>query len=465
MELEVFVTPGLGDNSYLLTSGDRGLLVDPQRDAWRFLVVAQNRGIRIERVLETHVHNDYVSGAHEVAAVVEAEIVAPESGGYQFDFHGVAEGDEIGLGDCRIVAWETPGHTLEHTGYLVLDAKSDLPVAFFSGGSLTVQSAGRTDLLGPDYVESLTNAQFESVRRIAQLPGDVQLLPTHGAGSFCTATPGSNIRVSTIGAERVSNVALRPGTPAEFAEQQLSGLSDYPRYYAFMAGINRAGPPVLLGVPDCSPVDVAAVVNAAETGAVVVDARSATEFAEAHIPNSINIPMTDSFGTYAGWLIEFKTPLILILPENPDTANEIAVEAMTHLLRIGWDEVVGYLDGGVEAWIESERPATQSAVGTVDELHDAFEAEGEIGSGYFILDVRQESEWAEGHVAGSSHFHLGDFHDRLPDIPAEAEVWTICASGERAAIAASLIERTGHRARAVIGGGVTSWAAKGYPLE
>ncbi len=460
MDLEIFVTPGLGDNSYLLASGDRGLLVDPQRDAWRFLDVARSRGIRIERVLETHVHNDYVSGAHEVAAAVEAEIVAPEAGGYQFDFHGVSEGDEIGLGDYRIVAWETPGHTPEHTGYLVLDGGSDLPIAFFSGGSLTVESAGRTDLLGPDYVESLTNAQFESVRRIARLPGDVQLLPTHGAGSFCTATPGSNVRISTIGAERVSNVALRPNTQPEFAEQQLSSLADYPRYYAFMAGINRAGPPILRKVPDCRPVNVAAVMNAMESGAIVVDTRSATDFAEAHIPDSINIPMSDSFATYAGWLIKFQTPLILVLPEN---VAGVAGEAMTHLFRIGWDEVFGYLDGGVDAWKDAGRPTSQSATATVDELHDAFESESD--SGHFILDVRQHSEWDEGHVAGSSHFHLGDFHDRLPKIPPGAEVWAICASGERAAIAASLIERSGHRARAVIGGGVPSWAAKGYPIE
>ncbi|MCH8222354.1 MAG: MBL fold metallo-hydrolase [Chloroflexi bacterium] len=458
MELEVFVTPGLGDNSYLLASGDRGLLVDPQRDAWRFLEVARNRGIRVERVLETHVHNDYVSGAHEVAAAVEAEIVAPEAGGYQFDFHGVAEGDEIGLGGYRIVAWETPGHTPEHTGYLVLDGKSDTPIAFFSGGSLTVQSAGRTDLLGPDYVESLTNAQFESVRRIAQLPGDVQLLPTHGAGSFCTATPGSNVRVSTISAERVSNVALRPGTPSEFADQQLAGLADYPRYYAFMAGINRAGPRVLRQVPDCKPINVNDAVTAIENGAVIVDARMATEFAETHVPGSISIPMGDSLATFVGWLIKFQTPLILVLPDDVDG---VADEAMTHLLRIGWDEVVGYVDGGIDAWIESGRVMNQSRTATVDELYAEMEATADV----FILDVRQQGEWAEGHIAGSSHFHLGDFHDRSPEIPSEAEVWTICESGERAAIAASLVERSGYRVTAVVGGGVSTWAANGYPVE
>ena len=239
MDLEVFVTPGLGDNSYLLVSGDNSVMVDPQRDAWRFLEVARRKNIRVDHVLETHVHNDYVSGAREIAKAAGAEIVAPSAGGYKFTHRAIAEGDELELGAYRIAAWAKPGHTPEHISYLVLDAKSDRPIAIFSGGSLIVQSAGRTDLLGEAHTAALTASQYETVSRIGALPADVQKLPTHGAGSFCAASAPGGMTISTIGAERTSSIVFGPDNVKSFAAQQLSGLQEYPAYYAFMAGINR----------------------------------------------------------------------------------------------------------------------------------------------------------------------------------------------------------------------------------
>ena len=188
MKYELFVTPGLGDNSYLLVSGDEAAVIDPQRDAWRFLAVAEAQKIRVRYVLETHVHNDYVSGALEIRAAAGAEIAAPARGRYEFPTRAVAEGDELHLGGLRIVAWETPGHTPEHLAWLVSEADHPDPVAVFSGGSLIVGSAGRTDLLGAEFTDPLTRAQFRSLRRLAGLPRAVRLLPTHGAGSFCTAS-------------------------------------------------------------------------------------------------------------------------------------------------------------------------------------------------------------------------------------------------------------------------------------
>jgi glyoxylase-like metal-dependent hydrolase (beta-lactamase superfamily II) len=249
MDYELFVTPGLGDNSYLLVSAGEAVVVDPQRDAWRFLSAADARKLRVRYVLETHVHNDYVSGALEIRAAAQAEIGAPARGKYEFPHRAMAEGDEIRIGALRIVAWETPGHTPEHIAWLVYeDGRAD-PVAVFGGGSLIVGTAGRTDLLGPDVADDLTRAQFRSLRRLAALPPSVQLLPTHGAGSFCTASVGSRDRTSTIGDELRSNPALAARDEDSFVRRQLEGLRAYPAYYAHMAGINRAGPPVLGGLP------------------------------------------------------------------------------------------------------------------------------------------------------------------------------------------------------------------------
>src|SRR2546426_462352 len=197
MELDVIVTPGLGDNSYLIASGGEAAVVDPQREAGRFLAAAESRGVTIRYVLETHVHNDYLSGALEIRAATGAAIAAPAKGRYEFPIEPMGEGDELKVGDLRLRAMETPGHTPEHLSYVVFEGGSDAPTAVFTGGSMMVGSAGRTDLLGADITDELTRDQYRTLRRLASLPDDVQVLPTHGAGSFC----GPGCGWSTAGGE------------------------------------------------------------------------------------------------------------------------------------------------------------------------------------------------------------------------------------------------------------------------
>src|SRR6266536_287940 len=248
MDVEVFVTGGLGDNSYLLVSGDEAAVVDPQRDAWRFLHAAQARGAVIRAVLETHVHNDYVSGAHEIRASTGAQIIAPAKGRYEFPHRPADEGDEVMLGDLRLVAMATPGHTFEHISWLAHEAGA--PAAVFTGGSLLVGSAGRPDLLGDQHTGELTRAQYATLQRLATLPGGARVLPTHGAGSFCVAAMPATQRTSTIVAERDENPLLTARDLPEFTTELCSELMAYPAYYAHMAPINRRGAPVLGGVPD-----------------------------------------------------------------------------------------------------------------------------------------------------------------------------------------------------------------------
>jgi glyoxylase-like metal-dependent hydrolase (beta-lactamase superfamily II)/rhodanese-related sulfurtransferase len=456
MKYELFVTPGLGDNSYLLVSGDEAAVIDPQRDAWRFLAVAEAQKIRVRYVLETHVHNDYVSGALEIRAAAGAEIAAPARGRYEFPTRAVAEGDELHLGGLRIVAWETPGHTPEHLAWLVYEADHPDPVAVFSGGSLIVGSAGRTDLLGAEFTDPLTRAQFRSLRRLAGLPRAVRLLPTHGAGSFCTASVPSLDRTTTIGAELDHNAALTARDETAFARQQLTGLRAYPAYYAHMAPINRAGPAVLRRVPAVPALAAPDVAGRLEAGAWVVDGRDREAFAAAHVPGSINIELDSMFGTYVGWVTPFNSPVVLVLPEP---VPEALAEAVTQLMRIGYERVEGYLDEGLDAWRSSGRPTRAYPTAGVDDLCHAYLQ----GTPIEVLDVRQRGEWDAGHIPGSLHIHLGDLPGRLAEVPRDREVWTACASGHRASIAASLLDRAVVPVRLLSRGGVPEWLARCHP--
>jgi glyoxylase-like metal-dependent hydrolase (beta-lactamase superfamily II)/rhodanese-related sulfurtransferase len=445
VELGVLVTAGLGDNSYLVASGDHAAVVDPQRDAVRTLGLTGPDAPRVRYVFETHVHNDYVSGALEVARATGAEVVAPARGGYAFPHRSAAEGDPFELGDLRLVALETPGHTPEHTSYLVED-RGD-PVAVFTGGSLMVGGAGRTDLLGSTLTDELTRAQFRTLRRLAALPDEVSVLPTHGAGSFCGAGPTGASRTSTMGEERAANAAMGAPDEQAFVRRQLSGLPAFPDYYGSMAPINRAGPRPLDDVPPPGPLSPDRVAERIGAAVWAVDARLRDPFARAHIPGSLNVELAADFASYVGWVVPFDEPLILVLPEPAGGALE---EAVSGLLRIGYDRVEGYLDGGIEAWRASGRPLASYRGAGLEELCREYHA----GRVERILDVRQRTEWDAGHISGSVHVFVGDLPDRMQDVPRDGEVWAICATGHRASLAASLLDRDGIPVRLVQSSGV-----------
>ncbi len=446
MDIEVFVTPGLGDNSFLLTSGDEALVVDPQRDAWRFLEAADSRRARVRAVLETHVHNDYVSGSHELRAAHGAELVLPADGGYEFDHRGAREGEEVRVGDLRVVAMATPGHTFEHLAWLVYEGDAAEPVAVFSGGSLLVGSAGRTDLAGAESTAALTRHQYESVQRLRALPASTQLLPTHGAGSFCVSAMPSTSRTSTIGAELRSNDLVLARTPEEFEDELTGELMAHPAYYAQMAPLNRAGVPVLGAVPEIPVLDVDAFAEQVEAGVVVVDARDRDSFAAAHLPGSLNIELNSGFGSYVGWMLEFGAPVLLVLPDDPDAA----IGAATQLLRIGWPVPVGVLAGGVEAWGSSGRATGSYRTADPADLCAALTG----GEEAVVVDVRQPLEWQWGTLSGSTTLFIADLPSRLAELPTDRPVWFVCSNGHRAAIAASLLAGAGGEPVLVGSGGV-----------
>jgi len=435
MEIITIETPALGDRSYVLVSGDEAAVIDPQRDIDRVEAVLADRGVRLSHVFETHLHNDYVTGGLELARRAGAAYVLAAADDVAYEHTGAADGDEFTVGSLVVRAVHTPGHTPNHLSYVVLEDGS--PVAAFTGGSMLFGTVGRTDLISEQATEDLTRAQFQSVRRLSdELPGEVGVHPTHGFGSFCSSASSSGSDASTIGQERHSNLALTLDDEDVFVEKLLSGLTAYPRYYAHMAPINRAGPAdVDLSAPE--PVDPVEIRRRIHAGEWVIDLRSRTAFARGHLVGTVNLEVGDSFATYLGWVLRWGTPVTLVA----DTAEQVA-EAQRQMVRIGIDRPAGAADRGLDTWaaggdVRSYRTATFA------DLADARDDAGVV-----VLDVRRDDEWAEGRIGGATHIPLHDLEARFDEVP-DGVVWVHCASGYRASIAASLLDRAGRTVVAI----------------
>ena len=432
-------TPGLGDATYLLTHDGLGVLVDPQRDIDRFTSLVAQNDVQLRYVLETHLHNDYVSGGPDVARATGAELVLPAAAGAAYDHTQAFHMEDLDAGKgLRVRPIHTPGHTPEHTSYLVLiDGE---PVAVFSGGSLLVGSAGRPDLLGMPRARSLAIAQYGSVSRLAQLPDDVGLFPTHGEGSFCTVT-GAGRTTSTIGMEKESSPVLSHSDAESFVAAQLAQLQPYPRYYKYMGPANTLGLP---SAPAEQPrrSEVAEVAGLAERGQVqVVDIRPRADVAAGHLPGSTAIELSESFGTWLGWLLDYTKPVALVADPGQDLA-----EAVVQLARIGKDDVcctVAPLPG-------------EAATATYESLElPQFLARLQQEPSQ-LLDVRSPSEFAAASVPGSVHRYLPDLvTDGIPDqIDKARPVLVACGSGYRAATAATLLLEAGYTPVALASGGI-----------
>lgn len=444
-QVVVIPTPGLGNSTYLVGAGDEAVAVDVPRDAWRIAGVAADHGWRITHVLETHVHNDYLSGARELEATHGSRVVVPARGGYAFGHVPAEEGFEVPAGDGGLIARATPGHTPEHLSW-ELQAGDGAPLALFSGGSLLIGGVGRTDLLGLARTAEMTEAQFRTMRRLAQLPDDVVVHPTHGAGSFCVAGDVDIGGLATIGALKRWNPAFAAPDLATFDAQLAAGRTRYPAYYRRMAPLNRRGPRHLDGplVPQAMTTDRFAEARAA--GAWVLDARDRWAFAEAHVQGAWNIEAGDAFAAYAGWLLPFDAPIVLVV-DSPEQELEVRDE----LLRIGFDHVLGHLAGGIEAWLAVGGEVSSYATASWQELR----APGPER----ILDVRQPYEWREGAVPGSERVFVADLPAAMGDLDREARYLVACRTGVRAAIAASLLDAAGIAARPVVDGGIPALPA------
>ena len=443
VEIVQFQTAGLGDSSYLLRSGGEAAVIDPQRDIDRFRQAL--RGLRVVAVVETHVHNDYVSGGPALAREFGAAYVVPTGAGYELEHRAVGDGDEVQVGAVRLRALHTPGHTAHHMSYAVVEG--DGVRAVFSGGSVLVGACGRTDLISPELTESLTRDQYRSAQRIGALPPPAAIGPTHGAGSFCAASAPSDDTWTTVAREKTRNPAYLAESEDDFVRQQLAGLPDYRE----MAPINRCGAPAWEpAAPERLGADRVDELVAA--GAVVVDGRPRQAFAAAHLPGSVNNELDSDFATYLGWLYPFGTRFVLVLDASQD-----ALEAVRQAARIGIETIAGVTD--VETWRAAGRAVATGEMVDVDALRAAM-----ARNGARVLDVRQEQEWRDGHVPGTAHIHVADLPGRTAEMRGTTPVYTYCRSGRRAAMAASILEAAGIPAVAV-DGGFDDWRAHGHPVE
>jgi hydroxyacylglutathione hydrolase len=440
------VDEGLGNSAYLADLGDgRALAVDASRDLRALHRAASSRGLRVAFAADTHLHADFLTGAVQLAAAEGATVLAAAAGHRAFEHTALADGDEVDLGGLRLRALATPGHTDEHLSYLLLDGGTELGV--FTGGSLIVGSAARTDLLGADRAGELARAQYRSLRRLAALPDTTPVWPTHGAGSFCSAPPGA-ARVTTIGAEKAANPLLAAPDEEAFARQLLASLGSYPAYFARLAEVNRRGPALLAAHPGLAPLTPAALGFLMDRGSWLIDVRPIAEFAAGHIPGAVSIPLRGQFATWLGWLVPDRTPLGFVLAAGQDPA-EVAWQA----LKIGYENLAGQLDGGMAAWQADSRPIERTALVTAGSM-----------DGRAVLDVRQDAEFVTGHIPGAAHIELGDLPGRAQDAPGEAVV--MCGHGERAMTAASMLQRAGHHGLSVLAGGAQDWATvTGRPLQ
>ncbi|HUY57028.1 MAG TPA: MBL fold metallo-hydrolase [Candidatus Micrarchaeaceae archaeon] len=421
-------TPELGDRTYLIHDGEQGLVVDPQRDTDRIVALAASAQVKITCVAETHIHNDYVSGGWSLAQAVGARYLVAAADQVSFPRQPVGEGDRVEVGSMTLQALATPGHTQSHLSFLI-DSKQG-PKALFSGGSLLYGAVGRTDLVSPALAEALAHAQYRSALRLAALPPELDLYPTHGFGSFCASGSTSATEPEhNVGTQRFSNPALTEDED-DFVKALLAGYSEYPRYYAHMAAINLAGAAApALGPPP--EIDTAEVGRRIRDHDWVIDLRPRTEFGPSHLAGTVNFPIGDQLATYVGWVIPWGAPLTLL-----SSSRELVTRARRDLARIGID--------GLAGWSSAPQAELQAAHGRSSYLVTDFLglAEAVRSEGVQILDARRPDEWRERHIKNSINIHLPDLPSRLVELP-DRPTWVHCAAGYRSAVAASLLDRAG----------------------
>lgn len=453
--VEVIETSSLGDRSYLATDGGVAVVVDPQRDVDRVIAVAGRLDVRITLVLETHVHNDYVSGGLELARLTGADYGVAAADDVPFDRRPLADGDVMELSSrMRVRAVATPGHTYHHLSYVLEGANG--PVGVFTGGSLLFGTTGRTDLQGRQSSEELARHQHASARKLAvMLPHGAQIWPTHGFGSFCSATQASGDS-ATMGEQRQINPALTLAE-GDFVEQMLAGLDAYPAYYAHMGVVNTTGP-APLDLREPARAEPEELRRRLEHGEWVVDLRSRRAYVTSHLAGTLSLGLDGPMATWLGWMIDWGAPVTLL-----GESREQVGEAQRELARIGIDTFAAAAVGAPEELATEPDRLRGTPTATFAGLAGAFAGDtGGLPTPDVVLDVRMNNEFAASHVTDAVHIPLYEVKDRLGEIPAGA-VWVHCGSGYRAAAAASLLEANG-RTVVLIDDGFDAAAGSGVPL-
>lgn len=468
--LKRFYDHKLAQASYLVgcqATGD-ALVVDPNRDVSQYLQAAEDEELTVRFVSETHIHADYLSGSRELAHRTGATLLlsgdGPEDWRYGFAHEGntrvVHDGDEVAVGNVKVRILHTPGHTPEHISFMITDgATSSEPMGVLTGDFIFVGDVGRPDLLEKaagvkDTMEEGARVLYRSLGRFRALPPWLQILPGHGAGSACGKALGA-VPSSTLGYEHLVNWAFQARDEDDFVAQVLKDQPEPPRYFADMKRMNRDGPPLLGPVPVPERADPGSLAGILAGGGIIVDTRDRERFARGHVPGTINIPLTRSFPNWCGWFLPYDRPVHLVA----DGAEE-AREAARDLSLIGIDGTAGYFDGAaLEVWRSDNAGLATLTVVDWDRGERAVRDEGAV-----LVDVRNLTEWNEGHAPGARHIHLGYLPGRIDELPRDVPVLVYCQSGHRSAIGASLLRSEGFADVRNVDGGVDERERRGLPL-
>ena len=422
-------TPSLGDRSYVAHDGSKAVVIDPQRDIDRVLDVLHEHSLEVTHVVETHVHNDYVTGGHALATMLDAAYCLNADDEVKFDRVGLHDGDVLESGLMRVRALLTPGHTPTHLSYVLIDAEGN-EVGVFTGGSMLFGTVGRPDLIGPHMTMELAQKQYHSVQRIAaEVADSATVHPTHGFGSHCSATQATK-QSSTVGAEKGDNPALVK-SEEEFLQELIDGLTPYPTYYRHMAPANVLGPEAFDATPP-QAFDVEKVTSLLKGGAWVIDLRNRRDFTASFLAGSINAELRNDLPNYLGWMVPFEEHLVLVGDDE-----KVLDEAQRMLSRIGYDRLQGRMVAVPGAFAGHELERTIRIVN--------FDGLSLVGDDErTILDVRDTWEYETGHHRDALHIPFHDLPERVGEVPRGRPVWVYCATGARATIAASFLVRSGH---------------------
>ncbi|WP_166820059.1 MBL fold metallo-hydrolase [Thalassoroseus pseudoceratinae] len=465
MQFHQRFVPGLAIASYIVGDEKSGeaAVIDPTRDVEDFIAFAKNNDLHIKHIIETHVHADFVCGSRELKARLNDEPTIHCSGyggdnwTQPFADEYVKEGDTIKMGDVKFGFQHVPGHTPEHIAVTLFDTSrsSDTPWVMFSGDFLFVGDVGRPDLLGEEEKTELAHQLYESVfKRLDEIPDITEVYPAHGAGSLCGKAIGSR-RSSTVGFERRYNTALKEKPEDQWVEDLLNEMPLSPPYFKQMKRVNKEGPAIIgPELPGQKRWGAKQVHERVCDNCLIVDVRSKESFAAAHIPNAINIPVGNNLPTWAGWVLPYDRPILLIA-EEPSQIDSV----VTNLLRVGFDDVQGYLEGGMGSWETAGFPLSTLNTMSVHDLDKKRKSEKQLT----VLDVRTDKEWSDGHIDGALHIHGGTLQDRVEEISKDKPVAVVCGSGYRASIASSFLQREGFEDVTNVIGGMSAWKAAGLP--
>lgn len=457
---EQVLTEGLGDISYLIGDDAKGIaaVIDPRADVEIYQQLARQHKVAITHIFQTHIHEDFLSGACELAARLgnaQVHSSAEQAAEYGYAHEPVKNGDVFEFGGTVLTARHTPGHTPEHIAFLIAETdKANTPYAVFSGGSLLINAAGRTDLLGPEHAPALTAAQYRTLYEFYLSLADYVIIhPTHAHGSPCGAAIGDRFS-SSIGYERRHNPFLQCKSEDDFQRFALTGLPPKPSYYPRLKDTNTAGPRILHNLPVVPALPPTHFKEVADRGqAVIVDTRHMLAFGGGHIEGALNIGAAPQLPVWAGWLLDTEKPLLLVL--DSDSNLETVVR---YFLRTGFTNFAGYLAGGMTAWDNAGLPVVATPQFPVKEIYEHLQD-------FRFIDVRATAEWHKGHLPTATHIFLPELARRAAELRAAGTIAVYCDSGYRASLGASILRRAGLDNVVNIPGSFQAWRNAGYPIE